>query len=65
MKVLVVLLSFLFITLSCNNSKEAAHNAKTDEETTSKEETKSSIEFTTLLQEAYGGLEKNEKRIIK
>lgn len=57
--------------LSCGNSKEAANNVNTQEPTTKTQEpmtdnkvTQPSEEFEIILQEAYGGLEKSEQRVI-
>lgn len=72
MKVLFILFLPLSMALSCGNSKEAVKNVKSEETTTNSEETmavkqemESSEEFIILLQEAYGGLENNEQRVIK
>jgi len=72
MKLIYVVLFPLSIFLSCNSTKEsvASDVKKGDTLEIAKpmvdknEEQVSSQEFTILLQEAYGGLEKDEQRVI-
>jgi hypothetical protein len=72
MKLIYTVLVPLSIFLSCNTSKEVSNSvaspdgkAQIDNPMAEKnEESAPSQEFTILLQEAYGGLEKSEERLI-
>ncbi len=72
MKFIYTVLLPISIFFSCNSTKEAASsdispNGKLEIENPmldKTEEQASSQEFTILLQEAYGGLEKSEQRVI-
>ena len=69
MKFILSVLLPLTIALSCGNSKEALKNESSKEkqvmqEQMSKDPEQDSQEFTVILQEAYGGLESEENRVI-